>query len=104
MAAPRQTEDAMSDEPLSQEERILRAMRGVLIEVIKDTTTRPGLKHPLSEHTQAGIRECLSLISARQAEIAEAAGRPMALRPVYADEPRRSVIVDLEPPKPKDEP
>lgn len=81
---------------LSQEERILRMVRKVLTDVAKDTFTKPGFKHPLSDDTIAGMRECLSLITAREQELAEAAGRPARERPRYIDEPRKSVVVPLE--------
>jgi len=71
------------------EERILNAVRGTLVDVIRDTTTRPGLIHPLSEGTRDEIRHCLNLITARQVEIAEAAGQPMDERPFYVDSPPR---------------
>jgi hypothetical protein len=79
----------------SMEERILTAMRSVLIDVIKDTTTDPRLKHPLSERTRSGIRDALDLITARQAELAQAAGRAMSDRPHFIDEPKKSVAVPL---------
>ena len=86
--------DGMNNsEGLSQEERILRVMRTVLVNVIRDTTTKPGLRHPLSERTRDQIRHCLELIAARQAEFAEAAGAPMKERPVFADQPRKSAVV-----------
>lgn len=69
----------------AMEERILLAVRGTLIDVIRDTTTAPGSEHPLSEHTRNEIRHCLDLITARQVEIAEAAGRPLEYRPIFAD-------------------
>ncbi len=87
----------MASEDMSKEERILQVMRSVLIGVIKDTTTDPRLKHPLSDDTIRGIRDCLDLITARQAELAEEAGQPMRDRPHYVDEPRRSVSVNLDP-------
>jgi len=88
----------MSPEDLSKEEKILRAVYSVLIDVIKDTTTDPRLKHPLSDGTKESIRDCLDLITARQAELAEAAGRPRAAaRPRYVDEPQTSVAVSLDP-------
>ena len=77
----------MSDNDFSKEERILQMMRKVLTDVAKDTYTKPGLKHPLSENTILSIRECLKLISAREGELAEAAGRPSEKRPRYIDEP-----------------
>jgi hypothetical protein len=85
----------MTDQELTQEERILRMMKRVLTDVAKDTYTRPGLRHPLSDNTIQGIRDCLSLISARERELAEAAGRPMEMRPRFADEPTDAVVVPL---------
>lgn len=81
---------------MSKEERILDAMYSTLIGVIRDTTTDPRLKHPLSDQTLQGIRDCLDLITARKSELAEADGRPMALRPRYVDEPRKTVSVSLD--------
>ena len=86
----------MSDNDFSKEERILQMMRKVLTDVAKDTYTKPGLKHPLSEDTILSIRECLKLISAREAELAESAGRPSEKRPRYIDEPQKSVVVKLD--------
>jgi len=86
----------MSSEELSKEERILRMMKRVLTDVARDTHARPGFRHPLSEHTVQGIRECLALISAREQELAEAAGRPMNMRPRYIDEPPGEVVVKLD--------
>jgi hypothetical protein len=86
----------MSAETESKEERVLKAMYRVLIDVIKDTTTDPRLKHPLSDKTKEGIRDCLDLITARQAELAAAAGRTVGQeRPHYADEPRDTVVVPV---------
>lgn len=83
---------------LTKEEEILRVVYSVLIDIVKDTTTDPRLKHPLSERTRLGIRDCLDLITARQAELAEAAGRPARrMRPRYVDEPQSSVAVPLAP-------
>ena len=60
----------MSDKPTepatSVEHRILRAVKSVLTDVVKDTATAPGLRHPLSDKTIDNIRECLKLISARE--------------------------------------
>ena len=86
----------MADQELSKEERILRVMKRVLTDVAKDTYTRPGYRHPLSDATVQGIRDCLSLISARERELAEAAGRPMNLRPRFRDEPQTSVVVPFD--------
>lgn len=80
----------------SIETRILRAMKTTLTNVIKDTTTTPGLQHPLSDATIEDIRQCLKLISARERELAEAVGKPSKLRPHYADEaPKGGVVVPI---------
>jgi hypothetical protein len=86
----------MADQELSREERILRVMKRTLTDVAKETYTRPGHRHPLSDDTIQSIRDCLSLIAAREAELAEAAGRPMTLRPRFVDEPKTSVVVTLD--------
>jgi hypothetical protein len=92
----------MTDEELSKEERVLRVMKRVLTNIAKDTYTRPGHRHPLSDDTVNDIRNCLSLITAREAEINEAAGRAMNHRPRFVDEPQTSVVVPLKIPTDKD--
>jgi hypothetical protein len=83
---------------LSKEEQILLAVKKVLTEVVKDTATPPGMKHPLSESTINGMRDCLALISGRERELAEAAGRSMDQRPHFTDEPKPQgdVVVPLK--------
>lgn len=89
----------MSDDKItpqeSQEYRILQAMKLVLTDVVKDTATQPGLKHPLSDRTIEGIRQCLRLISARERELVEESGKTMDMRPYYADEPKKSTVVPI---------
>ncbi|MDH3526879.1 MAG: segregation and condensation protein A [Gammaproteobacteria bacterium] len=87
----------MADLKPGKEERILRIMKRVLTDIAKDTYTRPGYRHPLSDDTVKGIRDCLSLITAREAELAQAGGRPMNMRPRFVDEPQTSVVVNLDP-------
>lgn len=90
----------MNTEDLSKEERILRAVKRVLTDVARDTFTRPGHAHPLSDQTVQAIRECFGLIAARERELAEAANRPMHDRPRFADEPNSAassnVVVPLD--------
>mgnify|MGYP000039671927 CR=1 FL=1 len=86
----------MSGKEYSKEEQILQIMRKVLTDVAKDTYTKPGLKHPLSEETIISIRDCLGLIAAREQELAEDAGRPSQMRPRYIDEPQSSVVIPLD--------
>jgi hypothetical protein len=87
----------MSDQGPTTEQRILQAVYRVLIDVIKDTTTDPRLKHPLTDHTKEAIRDCLDLITARQAELAREAGHAVGVeRPYYADEPAKGVTVPVD--------
>ncbi|MDH4274228.1 MAG: segregation and condensation protein A [Gammaproteobacteria bacterium] len=79
----------MTADNLSPEERILRMVKKVLTDVAKDTYTPPGLQHPLTENTILNIRECLMQITARERELAEAAGRPQQMRPHFTDEPSK---------------
>src|SRR3989344_7628479 len=79
----------------SKEFQILKALKLVLTDVVKDTATQPGLKHPLSDRTIEGIRQCLRLISARERELVEESGKTMDMRPYYADEPKKSTVVPI---------
>jgi hypothetical protein len=77
----------MSEAELSMEERILQAVKLTLAGVIRDTATPHGMRHPLSDATIQDLRQCLALVSARERELAQAAGRPVGGQPRYADEP-----------------
>jgi hypothetical protein len=79
----------------NKEFQILQALKTTLTDVIKDTATAPGLKHPLSDRTIENIRQCLVLITARERELAQAAGVSMALRPRYVDEPQSASVVPI---------
>ncbi len=98
----------MSDESRSQEQRILVTMRTVLARIVRDTTPAPGMRHPLSEGTIQDIRECFALISARERELAEAAGVEIKERPRFADQPGAPKVVSIKkivksaPPPPDD--
>lgn len=86
----------MSDKvPESQESRILRAMKRVLTGVIKDTSTPPGHRHPLSANTIEDIRQCLALIAARERELAETAGQGQGERPYFTDDPKAPKVIPL---------
>ncbi|MFP5348737.1 MAG: segregation and condensation protein A [Gammaproteobacteria bacterium] len=97
--------DKTSDSPSSMEHRILRAVKSVLTDVVRDTATAPGLRHPLSDKTIDNIRECLKLISARERELVEAGGGKMNMRPRFVDEPSTTTVVPIDrigrPGKPK---
>jgi hypothetical protein len=82
----------MSD---NKERDILRVMRGVLTQIIKDTTpAHRSMKHPLSDPTIEDIRNCLGLISARERELADLAGAAEE-RPYFADEKPAAEVVSI---------
>jgi len=87
----------------NKEEKILRMLKRVLTDIAKDTSTPPGMKHPLTENTILSIRECLGLISAREQELAEESGRPSRSRPEFVDEPKKTQVVTLHRKKPGDD-
>ena len=79
---------------LTKEQNILIAMRKTLSAVIKDITPSPGMKHPLSDATIEYVRQCFSLIAAREKELAEEQGRTVE-RPYYADESQTAQVVPI---------
>ncbi len=78
-----------------KEMRILKAMKQTLTVIIKDTTTKPGLKHPLSELTQEDIRQCLMLLSAREQELLADCNITADMKPGFIDEPADTVVVPI---------
>jgi hypothetical protein len=76
----------MSESQPSMEARILAAVKLTLANVIKDTATPQGMRHPLSDGTIEDLRQCLALISARERELAAAVGLSPDARPRFADE------------------
>ena len=66
--------------------RMLSAVRKTLIAVAKDTMTKPGLRHPLTQNTQKMITDCLNIVISRQTEIEKQAGAHTKMKPVYTDE------------------
>lgn len=88
----------MSEENLSKEQRILRVMRKVLGGIVKDTTPKAGMLHPLSDRTIEDIRDCFGLISAREKELAEELGLAQD-RPYYPGDEKKGYVVSM--PKPK---
>lgn len=82
----------------TKEQRILRVLRKVLANIVKDATPPPGVPHPLSEGTRNDIRELFGLIAEREAELAAEAGITAKEKPVFADEPRKSATVTFHRP------
>lgn len=82
-------------EDSSKEREILMVMRKVLAAIIKDTTPPSrAMKHPLSDRTIEDVRQCLGLISARERELADAAGLAQE-RPYFTDEKPPAEVVSI---------
>ena len=88
----------MDKEALSKEQQIMRAMRKTLTSVARDCAPRDGMPSPLTEATVENIRMCLGLISAREAELAEALGLSRTERPHFADEAQSADVLKFVPP------
>ena len=88
--------DQQQNDDKATEKRIMVMMRQVLSAVARDTVPPPGMKHPLSDSTIQGIRECLALISARERELNIELGEEEERRPRYADEKPTSTVVSLD--------
>ncbi len=80
----------------AKEKRIMVMMRQVLSAVARETVPPAGMKHTLSDDTIQGIRDCLSLITAREHELNIELGEANNLRPRYVDEPVTSKVVALD--------
>lgn len=90
----------MGIEDLSKEQRILRVLRKVLANIVRETAPRPGVPRALSDDTVAEIRDLFGLITEREAELAREAGLDLGQRPHFADEPRTTQAVKIHrPPK-----
>lgn len=85
----------MDIEDLSKEQRILRVLRKVLGNIVKETAPRPGVPRALSDDTVADIRDLFGLIAEREAELAREAGLATSARPHFADEPKATHAVKI---------
>lgn len=93
----------MNDEILSKEQRILRVLRKVLANIVKDATPAPGMPHPLKESTVLDIRDLFGLISEREAELANESKPDRNEKPFYSDEPKKSNVIKMPKPAKKKE-
>ena len=91
----------MSIEGLSKEQRILRVLRKVLGNIVKDTAPRPGRPNPLQESTIEHIRNLFGLIAERERELADEAGMTAKERPHFSDEPQTAQVLKLHKPTKK---
>ena len=60
-------------------------MRKTLTNVARETAPQGGRHSLLTEGTIRDIRDCLQVISLRERELADAAGKPARFRPVTRD-------------------
>lgn len=82
---------------LNKEQRVMRMMRKVLAEVVKDTTPKPGAPHPLRPETLGLLKDCFALISSREQELAVEQGMATDERPRYKDDaPSSAHVVPLD--------
>ncbi|MCU7852038.1 MAG: segregation and condensation protein A [Candidatus Thiodiazotropha sp. (ex Monitilora ramsayi)] len=85
----------MSDSS-NKEREIMMVMRKVLTSIVREVTPEhKSLRHPLSEQTIQDIRQCLGLITAREKELADDAGRTVEERPYFVDESPKSKVVPI---------
>ena len=90
----------MGIENLTKEQRILRVLRTVLGNIVKETAPRPGVPRALSDDTVADIRDLFGLIAEREAELAEEAGVVRNERPHFSDEAKTTHALKIHrPPK-----
>ncbi len=88
-------QDDKDKSSIEKEMRVIKAMKQTLTGIIKDTTTKPGLKHPLSDVTQEDIRQCLMLLSAREQELLADSNLTADMKPRFIDEPETTVVVPI---------
>jgi hypothetical protein len=82
----------MSFKDLSKEQQIMVSMRKTLSSIIREITPEPGTPYPLTEGTVKDIRMCLTLITAREQELADEKGLAKE-RPYFSDEPANVVPI-----------
>lgn len=86
----------MSNKDISKEEEILQLVKNTLTTIARDTYTPPELTHPLSSDTINQIRNCFSVITQRQQELACARGEEFNDRPHFIDETNDSFVISLD--------
>jgi hypothetical protein len=85
----------MNDE-ITKEREIMMVMRKVLTSIVREVTPEhKSLRHPLSDQTIQDIRNCLGLITARERELADEAGRTVQEQPYFVDEPPKVKVVPI---------
>ena len=88
----------MNEEIFSKEQRILRVLRKVLANIVKDVTPAPGMPHPLQESTVQDIRGLFGLIAEREAELAGEKMPGRSEKPFYVDQPQKNNVLKFHQP------
>lgn len=88
-------DDNLSQENSSKEQRILRVLRKVLANIVKDTTPTQGMLHPLSEGTREDIRDLFGLIAEREKELADLNNPDRSEKPYFAGDKKPSNVINL---------
>lgn len=90
----------MNTEELSKEQQILRLMRKTLGNVVRDATPLGGRPNPLTASTIQDIKDCFTLISDRERELADMLGFDHS-KPYYTDgeQPNSNVLNFVKPAK-----
>lgn len=86
----------MVDQSLSQERRILMALRKTLASIVRDLTpTEATQRYPLSDATVGDVKACFDLIAARERELAAQDGLTTHELPHFTDEPTQVQVISL---------
>lgn len=86
----------MSEQVVSQERRILMAMRKTLASIVRDLTPTEAMqRYPLSEATIADVKACFDLIAARERELAAQDGLATHELPRFTDEPKQAQVISI---------
>lgn len=88
-------DENLSEENLTKEQRILRVLRKVLANIVKDATPPPGMLHPLSEQTRIDIRDLFGLISEREKELADINNPDRVEKPYFAGDKKPSNVISM---------
>ena len=84
-----------TEQDISEEQRIMRMMRKTLSFIVRDVAPRDGNASPLSEATIMNIKDCLAVISNREAELANLQNLNLNERPHYSDETPNAHVVKI---------
>jgi len=86
----------MAEQAVSQERRILLAMRKTLASIVRDLTPTEAMqRYPLSEATVEDMKACFDLIAARERELAVQDGLATHELPRFTDEPKQAQVISI---------